>query len=322
MRLDDSPTSGRENRRRLTSGRKSKHLHWDHQLAGVGIVFIAAAVLPLAWATPAITATLDRVRQTSKIALGYRTDARPFSYRDESGNADGYAVALCKEIAEQLKSGQGLATLSLEWVPVAVEEQFHAVQGNKVDLLCGAPETSRRDVDFSVPIFLNGVGVAIRADAPVGLREVLSGRPPSAPVPEKQVFSVVPGTPSDKWLADELDNFRLDAKIIPVEGYVAGIRRVLNQTSNAFFADRDILLDATNHVPITSANDIMVLERRFTYIPFALAFEHGDDDFRLVVDRTLSQFFASAKFNELYVKWFGKPDATAITLFRLSTLPE
>jgi ABC-type amino acid transport substrate-binding protein len=97
---------------------------------------------------------------------------------------------------------------------------------------------------------------------------------------------------------------------------------VLNQTSNAFFADRDILLDAAKHVPITSANDLMVLERRFTYAPLALAFERGDDDFRLVVDRTLSQFFTSAKFNELYVRWFGKPDATAITLFRLSTLPE
>jgi putrescine:ornithine antiporter len=304
---------------------RSKHLHRHRvQIATFGIAFFAFTMLALVWAAATTAATLDRVRQTGKITLGYRADARPFAYRGKAGNADGYAVALCKAVAEQLKSDQGLSTLALEWVPVTVEDQFRAVQENKVDLLCGAPEslTSRKDVDFSVPIFLGGVGAALRTDAPIGLQEVLSGHSPSAPVPEKQVFSVVPGTPSDTWLAAELDNFHLNARIIPVEGYDAGIRRVLNRTSDVFFAERSILLDAARRVPITSANDLIVLERRFTYAPLALALEHGDDDFRLVVDRTLSQFFASANFNELYVRWFGKPDATAITLFKLSTLPE
>jgi putrescine:ornithine antiporter len=304
---------------------RSKHFYWQQvQIATFGIAFLAAAVLSLACAAPAMAATLDRVRQTGKITLGYRADARPFAYRDETGNADGYAAALCKQVAEQLKSDQGLSTLAVEWVPVNVEDQFRAVQENKVDLLCGAVETlaSRKDVDFSVPIFLGGIGAALRTDAPIGLREVISGRPPSAPVPEKQVFSVVPGTPGDKWLAAELDKFQLNAKIIPVEGYDAGIRRILNRSSNVFFADRYILLDAAKRIPITSANDLMVLQRQFTHTPFALALEHGDDDFRLVVDRILGQFFGSAKFNELYVRWFGKPDESAITLFRLSTLPE
>ena len=49
----------------------------------------------------------------------------------------------------------GLSDLAVEWVPVTTEHQFKAVQEKKVDLLCGAAETltTRKEVDFSVPIF-------------------------------------------------------------------------------------------------------------------------------------------------------------------------
>ena len=111
------------------------------QIATLAMTFLATIVLSLALAVPVIAATLDRVRETGKLVLGYRTDGRPFSYKDESGNAAGYAVALCNEVAEQVKSELGLPTLTVEWVPVTIEDQFQAVKENKVDLLCGAAET-------------------------------------------------------------------------------------------------------------------------------------------------------------------------------------
>ena len=294
------------------------------------IVSLAAAVLQVAWTATASAATLDRVRQTGKLTLGYRTDARPFSYKDEFGNPDGYAVSLCKNVAEKMKSDLGLPDLAVEWVPVTGEDQFKAVQESKVDLLCGAADTlaSRKDVDFSIPIFPGGIGALLRADAPVGLKEVLSGRPPSGPlwrgypaqIIEKQVFSVVAGTPSEKWVQDRLDKFELTAKVVPVEGYDAGVQSVLDRSSNVFFADRSILLDAAKRS--ASPGDLTVLDRQFTYVPLALALERNDADFRLVVDRTLSQFFGSDEFHSLYVKWFGKPDESAAMFFRLSTLSE
>ena len=296
----------------------------------LAMAFLAAVVLVFAAAYPVSAATLDRVKETGKLTLGYRTDARPFSYQDESGTADGYAVALCKEIAEQIKSEQGLSTLSVEWVPVSVDDQFQAVKENKVDLLCGAAETltSRKDVDFSIPIFPGGIAALIRADAPVGLKEVLSGRPPSGPlwrgypaqILQKQTFSVVAGTPGEKWLKDKLSELQIDAKVAPVKSYEEGVGGVLDGSSHVFFADRSILLDAAKRSP--SAGDLLVLERQFTYAPLALALERGDADFRLMVDRALSQLFGSEKFHNLYVKWFGKPDESADTFFRLSTLPE
>jgi ABC-type amino acid transport substrate-binding protein len=67
---------------------------------------------------------------------------------------------------------------------------------------------------------------------------------------------------------------------------------------------------------------LTVLDRLFTYGPLALALARGDEDFRLLVDKTLSQFFRSENFHGLYVKWFGQPDESAVMFFRLSALPE
>jgi ABC-type amino acid transport substrate-binding protein len=296
----------------------------------VRIAPVLALLAAFAAAQPVSAATLDRLRETGKLTIGYRTDARPFSYQDESGTADGYAVALCKEVAEQIKSEQGLSTLSVEWVPVSVDDQFQAVKENKVDLLCGAAETltSRKDVDFSIPIFPGGIAALIRADAPVGLKEVLSGRPPSGPlwrgypaqILRKQTFSVVAGTPGEKWLKDKLSELQIDAEVAPVKNYEEGIRRVLDGSSDVFFAERSILLDAAKRSP--SAGDLLVLERQFTYAPLALALERGDPDLRFAVDKILSQFFGSETFRDLYVKWFGEPDENADTFFKWSVLPQ
>ena len=51
-----------------------------------------------------------------------------------------------------------------------------------------------------------------------------------------------------------------------------------------FFGDRPILLDAAQRS--ASSGDLVVLDRLFTVEPLALALERGDEDFRLLVDRT------------------------------------
>lgn len=294
------------------------------------VALAATALVPIASGAPASAATLDRVKQAGKLNLGYRADAQPFSYKDASGNADGYAVQLCKDVADKLKADLGVSNLSVEWVPVTAEDQFRAIQEGKVDLLCGAAETlsSRKDADFSVPIFPGGIGALLRADAPMGLKEVLAGRPPSGPlwrgnpaqVIERQVFSVVAGTPAEKWVKDRLGQLQVNAEVATVNGYDAGIQSVLDRRANVFFADRSILLDAAKRN--ASASQLLVLDRQFTYAPIALGVERNDADFRLAVDTALSQIFGSEQFRNTYVKWFGEPGTEADMFFKLSTLPE
>jgi putrescine:ornithine antiporter len=279
----------------------------------------------------ATAGTLDRVRQAGKLTLGYRTDARPLSFRDEAGKPAGYSVDLCLKIADQVKANLGLQTLSVDWVPVTIEDRFRVVQDHRIDLLCGTEGATlerRKTVGFSIPIFPGGIGAIVRADAPDGLRDILEGRRDTrlrwraspAQVIERKTLSVVPGTVSERWLAERLNAFNLTASVVQVDNYDAGIRGVLDRRADVFFAERAILLDAGRRS--TAARDLVVLDRRFTYEPLALALERGDEDFRLLVDRTLSGLYGSKEFGALYAKWFGAPGESALQFFRWAALPE
>ena len=60
-----------------------------HGIGALGFLAVAlAAGLALLDAIPASAATLDRIRQAGKLVLGYRADARPFSFDDGSGAPD------------------------------------------------------------------------------------------------------------------------------------------------------------------------------------------------------------------------------------------
>jgi ABC-type amino acid transport substrate-binding protein len=279
----------------------------------------------------ASAAALDRIKQAGRIVFGYNADARPFSYRDESGKPSGYSIALCEQIADQIKTALNQPTLAVEWAPASVDDQFSAVQSGKIDLLCAAAAetlTRRQDVSFSLPIFAGGIGALLRADAPVGLVQVLSGRPPSGPLwrgspaqlLEKQVFSVVTATTGETWLTERLNQLQLTATVVPVKSYDEGIGRVLERSSNVFFGDRAILLDAVSRN--SSARDLMVLNRQFTYEPLALALARDDDEFRLLVDRSLTHIFASDQFQSIYMKWFGEPNESTEQFFKANILPE
>jgi ABC-type amino acid transport substrate-binding protein len=295
---------------------------------GLASALLVAALLPTAAAS---ADTMDRVRDSGKLNLGFRTDARPFSYMDASGNAAGYAIALCEAVSNAIKAESGNASLSVQWVPVTVEDRFTAVRDSKVDLLCGPDSETlerRKEVAFSLPVFQGGIGAIVRADTPLPLREVLSGQPPSGPtwrgsparILDQKTFSAVSGTRSEGWLREKVSEFRIAANVVTVDSYEAGINGVLDHGADVFFADRSILVDAAQSHE--SASDLLVIERLFTHEPVALALGRNDDDFRLVVDRALSKLYASPEFETLYLKWFGQPDDATKRFFQMIALPE
>jgi polar amino acid transport system substrate-binding protein len=272
-----------------------------------------------------------RAEASNKLTLGYREDARPFSYKDGSGTPTGYSIALCQKVADEVKTELGGGDLAVEWVPVTVDERFDAVSGGKVDLLCASDTVTlerRKQVSFSIPVFPSGIAAILRSDAPRALQDVLASRPPSGPIwraspgliLEDKTFSAVKGTTGESWLTGRINDFQLPTKIVPVDSYDAGVKAVLDGGSNVFFGDRPILMDAA--AKSASPGDLVVLDKQFTFEPIALALPRNDDDFRLVVDRALSRYFVSDAFLDTYVKWFGTPSATEVLFFRQSALPQ
>ena len=270
--------------------------------------------------------------QTHRIRLGYRVDARPFSYQNESGRAAGYSVALCEKVVAATKRDLSNAELTVDWVPLSLGERFQALQLAQVDLLCGADTVTlarRQDVSFSIPIFPGGVGALTRADAPARLREVLSGqgqsyrpswRATAGTVLQARAFSAVKGTTAEKWLRDSMTRLNVVAEVGPVSDYDTGVRTLLERKSDVLFGERAILADAIRRSP--SGRDLAMIDRSFTYEPLALALAKNDDDFRLLVDQALSRLYRSGELAGLYTSAFGEPDESATTFFRWNALAE
>jgi putrescine:ornithine antiporter len=296
------------------------------------ILLLLTPVALFAQGTAAPAGTLDQIRAEGRIRLGYRVDAPPFAFKDETGQPAGYSTALCRLIADAASAHLGLSGTNVEWVPVSLNDRFTALQQGRIHLLCGAETVTlsrRTDASFSIPIFPGGIGALVRADAPARLRDILAGRgqtfqptwrASATQVLRARAFSAIQSTTADAWLSARVRDLNVIADVTRVPGYDAGIQGVLDRRSDVFFGERAVLLDATRRN--AAARDLVVIDRLFTYEPLALALRRGDEDFRLLVDRTLSRLYFSGEIAPLYTTWFGEPDDNTLTFFRWNRLPE
>jgi polar amino acid transport system substrate-binding protein len=295
--------------------------------APLGLALFAAALLAPSLSTAqSASGTLDRVRSSGKITFGYYSAARPLSYRNSAGNADGYSVALCRGVAAVVKRQLNLSNLSVQFVPID-SDPTAAVKTGRVDMMCGPmqPTLSRRQsVSFSIPVFVSGTSVLIRKDAPADFRDLLEGRKtnyatlwrgsPQLPILAKRKFVVVTGTASQRWAAQRKQELNVTSEITAVPDLQSGLQRVLSGESDAFIADRSVLIDLARNDP--AAKDVKVIDHLFDVTWLALPLPRGDEDFRLLVDSTLSRLYRTGKIDGIYEKHLGKPDAATRDWFR------
>lgn len=276
---------------------------------------------------------LDRIKSTGQIRLGYLGDATPFSFKGSSG-PEGYAVDLCKRIADGMKQQLALQGLTVDWKLVSLDRRLSQVSDGDIDILCSPTSVTlahRENVSFSIPIFAGGDRALIRTDAPQTLRKALAEREittpvwrgsPAATVIQETKFVVTANTSSEKWLEARRKTLNVDAKIETVPDYRAGVRRVLDRKADVFFGERSIILGVLGTQDQAARDNLMIVDRLFTHEAIALALPRGDEDLRLAVDRSLSRVYESPEFAQLYTKWFGTFDAPTRTAFQFAALSE
>ncbi|BAN49599.1 amino acid ABC transporter substrate-binding protein [Metapseudomonas resinovorans] len=290
------------------------------------VALLLAALLPLL----APAQTLDRIRASGILTLGYLPDQPPFSSTEGEG-ASGYSIDLCQTVAEQLRSQPGLAALKVRFVPLAPEKALDVVHDGGVDLLCSPMVDTlkrRQSVAFSLPVYTAGIGVVLRKNAPPSLVRVLNGEmEQTGPTWRATLnrglaahsFAVQSGTVVETWARDKLRLLKVLVTLETVASPAEGVALVADGKVDAFFASQIILRSLVARD--TANTNLMVLDRRFEYEPVALAMARGDEDFRLLVDTALSQAYRSGAIVPLYSKYFGPPSEMDQTLFKLYSRP-
>jgi ABC-type amino acid transport substrate-binding protein len=271
----------------------------------------AALMLPMSVAAQ----TLERIRDSGVLKIGYREDAAPYSYENAIGQPAGYTIALCQAVATDIADEVGLAELAVEYVPVGTGDRFSALQEGRIDLLCGATTATlarRALIDFSVPTFIDGAGVLLRADGPDSFAE-LAG----------ESVGVRADTTTEEALRNTLQRQGMEATVVPVDSHEDGLARLQAGEITAYFADQAILIFLVSGSQ--APDDLKVGEGQFTLEPYALGLQRGDDDFRLAVDASLSRLYRSGEVDRIFKNSFGA-NATQSEILRalylISALPE
>ena len=240
--------------------------------------------------------TLEQVKKTKKIRIGYRADKPPRSFVDRNNVLVGYSIDLCLRMVDEMKSMLEIPDISVEYVPVNASNRFDALTNNSIDILCGVTTKtiSRSEiVDFTQPTFVTGAALLTLKTLEVQKISELSGKK----------IAVVKDTTTFDSLTKMLKREGSDAEVVTVKTAVDGMNAVISGEVAAFSGDQIVLVGLI--INSDNPKQFALTENVFSFEPFALAVRKNDSEFRLVADRMLSRLYRTKKVLLLYDKWFG-----------------
>jgi ABC-type amino acid transport substrate-binding protein len=254
-------------------------------------------IVLLVAASAALAQTLDKIRKSGSITLGYRMDAVPFSFDGPEQRPAGFSVDLCQRVVSGLARSLKLPALKTVWVPVTSQDRIDLVASGKVDLECGTTTVTlgrQARVDFSLITFLDG-GAFLARDkgaAPRSPQELRGAR-----------VAVSAGTTTEKSLRKLIADNGSGAEVVTVASHIEGVNLLLDGKVAMYAADRTVLIGLA--INAGRAAPLQLLDFMFSYEPYALMMRR-DPDFRLAVNRELAAMFREGEIKGIYNKWFGQ----------------
>jgi polar amino acid transport system substrate-binding protein/glutamate/aspartate transport system substrate-binding protein len=284
-------------------------------LAAAQIAFASSASL-VAGGADAQSPTLNRIKATGTITFGYRDNAVPFSYQDRDGRVKGYSVELCTRVAGSIQKDLGMSELKIEWLPVEASNRLDYVISGKVDAVCGTTTMTlgrMQKVEFSLPIYVDGGSVLVRARSKLTKLTDLSGKK----------VAVIAGTTTEEELGRGLDSRGTKATLVQVKTAAEGMALLDKGSVDAYAADRVVLAYLKLRSPSPDAYAFVTGD--FSYEPFGLPMRRDDPDFKLAVNRALAAIYRSGDIDPIFQRWLGAlgvPGPLLHAMFYLSAIPE
>ena len=278
------------------------------------LLLLVAAVLPAMTHAQATDKTLQRIRDSKAINIGYRTDAAPFSY-ESNGQPTGYSVELCKRVVTSLEQQLKVHPIAVKWVPANVQTRLDLVRKGQVDLECGTTTItlSRMDqVDFSNPIWVDATGLLVRKSVGAKTLGGLAGKS----------IVVVADTPNAQALQDALKKGLVNAKVVSAKNYDEAISLLETGKVDALAAGKVMLFGMGSKLKDTSVYEL--LDEDIGYVPYAIVLPLGTTGLRPAVNRALSQIYGSDAIFDIFRSSFGgaKPSVPLLLMYRLNSFPD
>ena len=257
--------------------------------AGLALLCSAAAV-------PAQT-VLERVAAGGKLVVAHRESSVPFSYVVD-GKPIGYAMDLCLRIAEAVRKKTGMKDMPVQFLMVTPANRIAMVEEGKADLECGSTTNNaerRQKVGFTIPHFITGARLLVKASSPVDRIEDLMGR--------KLVSTK--GTTPHKAVVQANRERLMGLTIEEAPDHARGVEMVEKGEADAFLMDDVLLYGLAANRPDPKA--FKVAGRFLTTEPLAIMLPKNDAAFKKVVDEEMRRLITSREIYDIYDKWFLRP---------------
>ena len=102
------------------------------------LTMLAVVLLTVPARASELTGTLQKVKETNRIVLGFQEASVPFSYLDGNQKAIGYAVDICLKIVDAVKHQFNLSNVTVETLPVTSSNRIPLMMNGTVDLVCSS----------------------------------------------------------------------------------------------------------------------------------------------------------------------------------------
>jgi glutamate/aspartate transport system substrate-binding protein len=277
--------------------------------AVVSVVLISngeeAALAQEAADVGALSGTLKKVKETGTVTLGYRESSLPFSYLNRRAQPIGYAIDICREIAEDVSTELDGMEVKIAFAPVSPANRLQKVASGEIDLECGSTTASvqrRKEVGFSPIFFVSGTKLMVPKSSSVRSYRDLAGR----------TVVVTAGTTNEAALRALSDKQKLNIAVVTATDHAQSLDILVSTKADAFATDDVLLYGFIATAP--AARDMKVVGEYLSYDPYGLMYRRDDAAFAALVERTFARIAGERRLAELYSKWFLRRLPTGETL--------
>jgi ABC-type amino acid transport substrate-binding protein len=246
----------------------------------------------------AVPGVIERLKNGGKIVLAHRESSVPFSYLDADKKPVGYAMDLCLKIAQAVAKTLGTKDSGVDSIMVTPANRIAAIEQGKADMECGSTTNNaerRQKVAFTVPHFITGARMLVRADSKAERIEDLQG---------KKLVSTKGTTPL-KAIESANRERLLGITILEAPDHGKAIEMVEKGEADGFVMDDVLLYGLAANRPNPQA--LKVVGKFLTTEPLAIMLSKNDPEFKKLVDTEMKRLINSREIYAIYDKWFIQP---------------
>ncbi|WP_231402572.1 amino acid ABC transporter substrate-binding protein [Caenimonas aquaedulcis] len=241
---------------------------------------------------------LARIAAGGKLVIAHRESSIPFSYVDADKRPVGYAMDLCLNLAEVIRKKTGAKKMEVEFLMVTSSTRIAAIAEGRADLECGATTNNaerREKVAFTIPHFITGARLLVRADSPATRIEDFEG---------KKIVSTKGTTPLKAVVQANKERL-MNITILESADHAQGVEMVEKGAAGAFVMDDVLLYGLASNRPDPAA--LKIVGKYLTTEALAIMLPKNDPEFKKLVDDEMRRLILSREIYPIYDKWFMKP---------------